>query len=174
MINMVAMLLAARAIPKVIAIVYAIFLIFSSASVAIREQNPSAFLVDGIGKILTANDFQLQADIEKTVENRKAGISDWWILLDIAGSLFLFYYIIKIFHFALKHSFEMASPAMLWVWAVVMVFLLETIALTAISGHLYIGFSGIIQTFLNLDSVFYPFYGWVETIGQASIKSPLF
>lgn len=164
----------AHFLPKVSAILYAILLFASSASVAARDNNPGAFFVDGFGRLITANEMELSENINVAVEKRKAGISDWFLTLDIIGNILLFYYMVKIFHFALNKSFEMSSQAMLWVWSIAILFLIETIALTAVSGGLYVGFSGITNAAFNADSIFYPFYGWVETIGEASIKSPIF
>lgn len=163
-----------KLLPRGIAILYAVFLIFSSASVAIRENNPSAFFIDGIGTVLAGNDKELSDNMDVLIENKEAKLIDFMAFINVISGLLLFYYIVKLFHFALTKSFEMASALTTFLWAVGIVFLLQTLFYTATTGSLHIGYSGIFKVFLNLDSLFFPFAGWLSTIGQASIKSPFF
>ena len=165
-----------RAAPKLIAIAYAIILVLSSASVAVRDNNPSIFFTKGIGAVASGADDELYKNIEDMkvkVKENTAGILE---MINIIGAILLIYYMLKIIHWVLAKSFnpEMVSSVMLWFWAFLILGMFQTMFYSITQGQVIIGYRGMVNFILNLDTFFYPIYAPVMTLGQASARSPIF
>jgi len=159
---------------RFIVVIYAILLLFSSMSISIREKDPSYFFMHGASVIMTGADKDISDNMDILIEAKENGTRDWGAFFEVVGGILLFYYFIKLFYWLFDKSFEMASPLSKFIFSALIIFLIQTIFLTATHGYLYIGFQGIVKFLLNLDAFFYPIADWITAVGEFSIKSPLF
>lgn len=159
-----------RFVPRTIALLFALSLIFTSLSDSIREGDPKLFFI-GVGDLISGADREIYDGMEKL----KAGTVGWEIYFGVLGGILVLFYLLKIFSWFFASIIPFASEVrwVPWLIAIIIVFLLQTTINSAATGQITPGFSGLVNFLLNLSAFFGPVGSIITSWGNYSIRHPI-
>lgn len=161
-----------KMLPKLLVVLYVVIVFISSLAVSIRESDAKIFFVEGIGPVLGGTGKSLEHKMDVMIEKKEERQRDFVEFFAVLGDFLVFYYVIKLIYLFFNKFMEMVSPAIVFGISVLILFLIQTIYFTAISGSFQVGFIGLGKFFLHIDSFFYPVADWIAAAGDISIRSP--
>lgn len=157
-------------VPKGFAIIFAIYLLVISASVALRDKDPGHFVLNGIGAVIAGADYEIGNAIAM-LKTSGASIDAY---LSILGGISLLYYMFRIIKWAMESSFpkDMNANFSIWLWVAIVMWLTLSLFSTAKAGEFVAGGQGVWELATNMDAVFAPVKVPLETAANISASTP--